>query len=101
MSLGRNYPELSGTSVNVAQARHASVPGSGRGLDVPEAVGAVDRLVLARLERHLGGVAALRADDREVLALWPVIAALIAAWPTDLAHVKAARLTHLAARGAA
>src|SRR5688572_27385045 len=64
------------------------------GLDVSEAVGAVDRPVHARLERHLRGVAALRTDDREILAHRPVIAALIAARSADLAHAIAAGLAH-------
>src|SRR6185436_3174905 len=57
--------------------------------DRPEAVGAVDRAVHTRLERHLGLVAAGRADHREVLACRPVVAALVAARAADVAHVVA------------
>src|SRR4029079_10106528 len=71
-------------------------PASGA-LDGPEAVGAVDRLVHAGLERHLGRVAALGADHREVLPGWAVIAPLVTARTTDVAHVVAGCLAHVAA----
>ena len=59
------------------------------GLDLAEAVRAVDRPVHPRLEGHLGLVAARRADHREVLAGDPIIAALVAAGPTDFTDVVA------------
>ena len=42
----------------------------------------------------------LRADDREVLALGPVIAALVAARAADLAHVEAVLVSRIARRDA-
>src|SRR6187551_3689230 len=71
------------------------------GLHRPEAVRAVDGLVHAWLEGNLRGIAALRANDREVLAHRAVIAALVAARAADLADVEAARLACGAARCAA
>src|SRR3990172_8656908 len=55
--------------------------------DLPEAVGAVDRAVHPRLERDLGLVAALRAEDREVLAAG---AGFVAARAAEVAGVVAA-----------
>src|SRR3954451_17411956 len=59
------------------------------GLDGPEAIRAVDRAVHARLERDLRLVSAGRADDGEVLAVRPVVTALVAAWAADVADVIA------------
>jgi len=55
--------------------------------DLPEAVRAVDRAVHPRLERHLGLVTALRAEDREVLATG---AGLVATRPTQVAGIEPA-----------
>src|SRR5512133_2935826 len=52
------------------------------GMGLPEAVGAVDRSVHARPERHLGLVAALGAQHREVLARRA--RALVAAGSTEV-----------------
>src|SRR5439155_1192896 len=59
------------------------------GLDLAEAVRAVDRPVHPRLEWHLRLVAARRANDREIFARRPVVAALVAARAADLADVVA------------
>src|SRR6188768_2959922 len=75
------------------------------GLDLAEAVRAVDRLVHARLERYLRLVAARRADRREVLARSAVVGALVAARATQRGRVVAAAVAGRtpvgAARGAA
>ena len=55
--------------------------------DLPEAVRAIDRPIHPRLERNLCLVAAGRADDGEVLPDRPLVAALVAARPTDVADV--------------
>src|SRR5947199_4529999 len=67
------------------------------GLHRPDAVGAVDRPVHPRLERHLGLVPARRAEDREILTHRAVVAALVATWASDLPDVVAG----LAARASA
>src|SRR5256885_9437871 len=78
---------------SVAHGQHVQNRGTRRqrsvGLDLAEAVGAVDRPVHPRLERHLGLVAARRADDRKIFARRPVVAALVAARAADLADVVA------------
>src|SRR5581483_9136667 len=49
-----------------------------------EAVRAVDRLIAARLERHLGLLATLRAGRGEHLAAWPIAAVAAFGAPTAL-----------------
>ena len=45
--------------------------------------------------QKLGGIAALGADDREVLTRLAMLAALVASWAADLARgVIAARVAH-------
>jgi len=63
------------------------------GLDLPEAIGAVDGAIHARLERDLRLVAAGRADHGEVLTGNVLVAALVAARPTDVADVIAGLTT--------
>src|SRR6476661_6199796 len=75
-------------------------PGLG-GLDGPEAIGAVDRLVHAGLERNLGRVPALGADHREILARGPVVATFVAAGTADVAHVITAGVSRSPPRRAA
>src|SRR4051794_25989601 len=69
--------------------------------DRAEAVGAVDGAVHPRPERHLGLVPALRAHDREVLAVRPVVAALVASRPADVTNVVAGIARCAAARATA
>src|SRR4029079_13154828 len=52
------------------------------GMGLAETIGAVDRSIHARPERHLRLVAALRAQNREVLAVRG--GALVAAGPTEV-----------------
>ena len=70
------------------------------GADGPEAVGAVDRSVHPRPERHLRLVSARRTDDREVLPVGPLDAPLVPTRATDVAHVVPA-LTRRSPAGAA
>ena len=80
---GRNH----GCSAHAGRAGGIVTAGSGRDpsvrLDLAEAVGAVDRLVHPRLERHLRLVAARGADRREVLAGAAVVGPLVAARAAD------------------
>ena len=80
----RDVPDL--TPPGVRPSRR----GSAR-LDRPEAVGAVDRLVHAGLERDLGVVPAARAGHREVLADGRLAAPLVAARPADAPDVASRR----------
>src|SRR5262245_3227488 len=66
-----------------------------------EAVGAVDRLVAARLERHLGLAAAARAGRREHLAARPVVAAAVAARAAVVAAAEAVAAGRVAVAAAA
>src|SRR5947207_15769320 len=70
-------------------------------LDRPEADRAVDGPVHPRLERDLRLVPARRADDREVLSVRPVVAALVAARAPDLPDVIAPISARPATRPAA
>src|SRR5206468_745335 len=73
-----------------SESRAPRDPATSVGADRPEAVGAVDRPVHARTERHLRLVAAGGADDREVLPVGTIDASLVAAWPADVTDVVAA-----------
>src|SRR4051812_32717507 len=66
--------------------------------DRAEAVGAVDGAVHPRPERHLGLVPALRAHDPEGVAVRPVVAALVASRPADVANILAGIAPCAAAR---
>jgi hypothetical protein len=77
----------SGPPRSTASNRPASV-----GLDLPEAIRAIDRSIHARLERNLCLVATRRADHGEILARHMVVSALIAARTADVTDVVA-RLT--------
>jgi hypothetical protein len=57
------------------------------GLDLAEAVRAVDGPIHSRLERDLGLVAARGADHGEVLARDPIVSSLIASGSADFSNV--------------
>lgn len=78
----------SGPPLNRAGRIEASV-----GLDLPEAIGAVDGPIHARLERNLRLVATRRTDHGEVLAGDVVLTSFVAARTADVADVVACLAT--------
>ena len=68
--------------------RNLLTPPTSVGLDLAEAVRAVDRPIHSRLERNLGLVATRGADHGEVFARDPIVSPLVASGSPDISNVR-------------